>query len=159
MHSKWTKLLWDAETNTVKHNVSYLCIQFSIHFGSYRDSLKVLPVDHDQHVGDHRFKGKGALQTNSKISSQLWSIVKEASWFATSLLPRGLDTLQSLMEQWIQKCIKTFWRRMSGLQFMICNNTTMTQSTKGNQLKMSEKEENTCFPESCLGQMRWCAIT
>jgi hypothetical protein len=39
------------------------------------------------------------LQINIKTSSQLYSMVEEASWFGAALLPQGLDSLLSPTEK------------------------------------------------------------
>lgn len=47
--------------------------------------------------------------------------ITEASWFSASSLPEGLNTVQALKNLYIKKCIKRFYRRSSGKQFMTSN--------------------------------------
>lgn len=52
-----------------------------------------------------------------RTSYQLRSMVMEMLWFGVALLPQGLDSLHSLIQQWIQhhsnECLKITWGHLS----------------------------------------------
>lgn len=141
--SQWDKMSINGESSTLvllflgvgvdnckdaaclKNRKEHLDAAGKILFGQIKPKLCCLGGEKT-----HTHNGKKAQYTNIKTTSQLWSMVDRPSWFGDVLLLRDLDSLLSVIENWILKFIKTLCRRMCNWVMQHENNLNrMSNST------------------------------